>query len=96
MTTGLRRCNVIMARFRSGCVELNEFLFKVKFFESPYCEDCPGYQIKNANHFIPLCPKYEEYRDDLKKSLKKLEMGVNPLILADLLGRFGFTPYKKR
>ena len=29
MTSGLRRCGVIMARFRCGCVGLNKYLFKL-------------------------------------------------------------------
>ena len=50
-----------MTRFKSGCVGLNDYLFKLRFVETPYCEYCPGYQIEDANHFILLCPKYEEY-----------------------------------
>ena len=96
VTSGLRRCDVIMARFRNGCVGLNEYLFKLGFVIAPYCEYCPGYQIEDANHFILLCPKYEEYREDLRESLKKLGIGVNPLQLADLLGGSGFTPHRRR
>ena len=72
MTSGLRTCDVIMTRFRSGYVGLNEYLFKLGFVEIPYCEYCPDYQIEDANHVILLFHKYEEYRNDLKESLRKL------------------------
>ena len=57
-------------RFKIGCMGLNEYVFKLGFGENPYCEYCPKYQIEDTNYFILLCPKYEEYRDDLKESLK--------------------------
>ena len=76
MTSGLRRCDVIMARFRCSCVGLSEYLFKLGLVKTPYYKYCPNYQIVDANHFILLCPKYEEYRDNLTESLKKLDIGV--------------------
>ena len=96
ITSGSRRCVVIMARFKRGCVGFNEYLSKLGFVEIPYSKYCPCYQIEDANHFILLCPKYEEYRDDLKETLKKLGVGVNTLLLADLLGGPGFIPHKRR
>ena len=70
MTSSFRRCDVIMARFRCGCVWLNKYLFILGLVKTPFCEYCPNSQIEDVNHFIFLCLKYDEYRDDLKESLK--------------------------
>ena len=66
VTRGIRKCNVIITRYRSGCVGINEYLFKLGFVKTPYCEYCSNYQIEDANHIILLCPKYEEYKENLK------------------------------
>ena len=35
-----RTFDVLLARFRSGCVDLNDFLFNIKKRDSPYCDYC--------------------------------------------------------
>ena len=55
-TTGNRRLNVIMARFRNGRVGL-QCMFKIKHSLIPCCP----VQLETIKHYICYCPKYRGF-----------------------------------
>ena len=64
---------------RTGHCKLNNYLSKRKIVEDPACE-C-GHGIENVKHFLLLCPKHEEQRNELRK-----EVGSRNMRLENLLG----------
>ena len=68
-----------LIRLRTGHCRLNNYLNKRKIIEDPTCE-C-GRGIENVQHFLLLCEKYEEPRNELRK-----EVGCRNMRMENLLG----------
>ena len=86
--SGSRHIDSVMARFRSGCVGVNEFLYKIKQTNSP---DCPNSinTIETIQHFVCYCPKYTNSRDQFSSSLAELKINVNDFTLTTLFTGMG-------
>ena len=82
----------MLARFRSGCVGVREYLFKTGCADSTYCVYCLNYQLGSKEHYIIHRPIYDNAEDDLKKLIVK----IDPIYVSDLLGGAGFSPHKRR
>ena len=59
-----RKQQANLIRLRTGHCRLNSYLNKRKIIEDPTCECGPG--IENVKHFLLLCKKYEEPRNELR------------------------------
>jgi hypothetical protein len=68
-----------LIRLRTGHCKLNSYLNKREIIEDPTCE-C-GHGIEDVKHFLLLCKKYEEPRNELRK-----EVGCRNMRVENLLG----------
>jgi hypothetical protein len=73
-----RKQLTILIILRTGHCKLNSYLNKRKIIEDP-TRDC-GRGIKNAKHFLLLCKKYEEPRNQLRKEVRCGSMRVENLL----------------
>ena len=71
-----RSYDVLLARFRSGCVDLNYFLFNIKKRDNPFCDHCVG-EKETVEHFVLQCPYYNGARSTLISKLNCLN--INPV-----------------
>ena len=92
-TTGNRRLDVLMARFRSGCVGLQGYLYKIKQIQSPYCPHCPG-QVETIKHYICLCPQYKYFRIEFANKLQSFGVKIDEFSLSDLFTGSGIPTSK--
>ena len=82
-----------MARFHSGCVGVNEFLFKINQIDSPNCPHCVN-TVESIKHFVCFCPKYANSRDTFSSSLVKLGIDIHCFSLAILFTGMGLPKTK--
>ncbi len=68
--SGSRKTNVILARLRMCCSELNDDLYKIGVTHSPACS-C-GARKENSFHYFMTCPNYAIIRQQLHAELIKL------------------------
>ena len=84
-----RTFDVLMARLRSGCVDLNDYLFEIKKLDSPFynfCRDCR----ETVEHFVFECERYDNQRKILFDRLRCKHVDLNTLSLSLLLtGGYG-------
>ncbi len=66
---GSRKANIILARLRMGCSELNDDLYRIGVIDSPACS-C-GARKENAFHFFMVCPKYTTIRQQMHSEIIK-------------------------
>ena len=71
-----RSYDVLLARFRSGCVDLNYFLFNIKKRDNPFCDHCLG-EKETVEHFVLQCQYYNAARSNLINNLNSLD--INPI-----------------
>ena len=76
---GPRKLNVILAQLRCRASFLNHDLCKVNILSSPACS-C-GAPPEDANHFLCVCTKYSEIRNDLCLSISNLSQLINASLL---------------
>ncbi len=68
--SGSRKTNIILARLRMGCSELNDDLYKIGVTHSPACS-C-GARKENSFHYFMTCPNYAIIRQQLHAEMIKL------------------------
>ncbi len=68
--SGSRKANIILARLRMGCSELNDDLYRIGVVNSPACS-C-GARRENQFHFFMTCPKYVNIRQQLHSEIIKV------------------------
>ena len=95
ISLGIRRFDVVLAKFRNGCAGARDYLYKIGSVNSPFRGICPNYQIETIEHFVMHCPKDDNARDIMKTDFQRLNISVNPLSISDLVGGARFSPYKR-
>ena len=75
---GSRSLETVIARLRSGHVELNQYLFRFTQADSPLCA-CGD--VETVSHFLLNCPLYVVHRNILKMSINKLSLENKELSL---------------
>ena len=68
-----RSYDVLLARLRSGCTDLNDHLYKTKLEPSPLCKFCKT-ETESVEHYIFHCTKYDNHRKVLFDELAKLNI----------------------
>ena len=86
--------DVLLARFRSGCIELNEHLYKVKMIDSPNCSHCNNV-VESIEHFIFFCPRYRKELKEMHDRMLKLNISNNSINLHLLLTGGNFSNRKR-
>ena len=71
-----RANDVLLARLRNGCADLNEFLYNIKKRDDPFCNHCVGVN-ETVEHFVLHCKNYEHQRLNLYNRLNSLN--INPI-----------------
>jgi len=90
-TLGRRKLNIVLARMRMECSELNSHLFAYHVIPSPHCE-CGGGLETNTHYFLE-CPLYTVHRTRLIGQLRLLEVNLS---LDNLLYRTSDTDLDQR
>ena len=90
-----RSYDVILARLRSGCIQLNEHLNKINMSDSPLCNYCNNMR-ETVEHFIFECQKYSNLRRKLYNELALLGVNQDEINLQLLLSGEGTNKHKKR
>ena len=78
----LRRTNIIMARIRMQCSELNQHLYQNHVADSP---SCPCGVAETPEHFVFDCPIYTVAREDFTSKL--LQLHLTPTLHTVLYGK---------
>ena len=60
---GNREINIILARLRMKCSDLNGHLFQLKIIDNPSCK-C-GYFFEDSVHYFIVCPLFQQQRNAL-------------------------------
>ena len=89
-----RKLDVLLARFRCGCVDLNEFLFNIKQRDSPYCDHCTN-ERETVEHYVLQCQNHRNVRVALINKLRTLNVGPNDINLQILLTGGSFSLNKR-
>ena len=71
---GKRKLNIILARIRMECSELNHHLFTMNIIDNPLCT-CG--RNKTTNHFFIECPQYHLPRVVLIENLTQININFN-------------------
>ena len=79
-----RSYDVLLARLRSGCTDLNDHLFRLNLETSPLCKFCKT-DVETVEHYIFHCSHYDTYRIMLIDELGKLNINQNKINLELLL-----------
>lgn len=72
-TIGRRRLNIVLARMRMECSELNSHLFAYHVIPSPECR-CGG--LETNTHYLLECPLFTTHRTMLSNQLRLLEIDI--------------------
>ena len=75
-----RRYDVLLARLRSGCVDLNNYLFTIKKRDNPFCDYCAN-DRETVEHYALHCQKYNDIRLNLFNEIKTLNVNQNTIDL---------------
>ena len=73
---GRRRLNIILARIRMNCSELNSHLFAMHVIPNPHCQ-CGHDQLESTVHYFMECPLYHLHRNQLAGHFRRLELDFN-------------------
>ena len=79
-----RSYDVLLARLRSGCTNLNDHLHKIKMKDSPNCNFCTN-KKETVEHFIFECTEYISFRTALFNDLGNLNINQDEISLKLLL-----------
>ena len=71
---GKRKLNIILARIRMKCSELNHHLFTMSIIDNPLCT-CG--RNETTNHFFIECPQYHLHRVVLMENLTQININYN-------------------
>jgi len=69
-----------IARLRTGQNSLNEYLERFNIIDNATCPGC-GNKQETVHHFLMVCPKYERWRDRMRK-----QVGIGGMKTEKLLG----------
>ena len=84
LSVNKRSHDVILARLRSRCVQLNDHLHKINLRDSPFCDFCTN-KRETVEHFIFECQEYTGHREILHNELANLSINQNEIDLQMLL-----------
>ena len=79
-----RAYDVLIARYRNGCADLNEFLYNIKKRDDPFCNHCVGVN-ESVEHFVLHCGSYDHSRRSHYNKLNCLKINYNEVNLQLLL-----------
>ena len=88
-----REKETVLARLRSGCAGVNEYLYRINRSVSPLCDTCGV--IEDIEHLLISCKKYDNGRASMYRDVAKLK--VTNINIKTLLGGGDFdedTQYK--
>ena len=89
-----RRYDVLLARLRSGCVDLNNYLSTIKIRDNPFCDYCAN-DRETVEYYALHFQKYNDIRLTLFNEIKALNVTQNTIDFQTLLSG-GNGPYKLR
>ena len=87
--TGRRQLQILQTRLRTECSSLNEHLFLGNLVPSP---NCTWGVMKNNNHYLLTCPKYDNMRTDMLTVVQQI-LPANILITSVIL-LFGINGFE--
>ena len=73
LSVNKRSHDVILARLRSGCIQLNDHLHKINLNDSPFCNFCTN-ERETVDHYIFECHEYRDLREMLYNELAELSI----------------------
>ena len=71
---GKSKLNIILARIRMECIELNHHLFTMNIIDNPLCTYGRN---ETTNHFFIECPQYHLHRVVLVENLTQININYN-------------------
>ena len=95
ISSGNRHCDVLMAKIRSGVLNVNAYLFLLNLIDSPNCIYCVN-EIETIQHYILECPRHVLARHKLFSRLNELGVTQNNISIPILLSGTDFSPNKWR
>ena len=95
LTSGNRHCDVLMAKMRSGVLNVNSFLFRLNIVDSPNCIYCIG-AVESIHHYLLECPRHVLARHKLFSKLGEIGLTQNNISIPILLSGTDFSPNKWR
>ena len=94
ISLGDRKSDVLLARFRNGCVGLQKYLYTIKRADSYLCVAC-GRRPETIQHFIFECPSNNAARKKLVDDLLDLNIRPNLINMSLLFTGGPFTNVKR-
>ena len=79
-----RSYDVLLARIRSWCTDLNDHLYKIKLETFPFCKFWSN-KNETVEHYVFDCTKYKDCRKLFFDELNKLNINQNEINLHLLL-----------
>ena len=79
---GVRRGQIIHAKLRMQCSDLNHYLVERHILENRRCPQC-GSLSETPEHYLLQCPKYAVQKNEMKNKLDSLSLNI--VIDSDLL-----------
>ena len=95
ISSGFRRCDVLISRMRSGTVGLNSFLYTIGLANSPDCIYCINIK-ETISHYLLSCPRHTLPRIKLFKRLNSIGIKDDTITLSLLLTGSDFSPGARR
>ena len=90
-----RMNDVILARFRTGCVGLQKYLYVTRLIDSPLCLYCQQ-KSESIYHFIFECPSHHTQRRNMIRCLEELTIRPNLINYSLLFTGGGYQDKKRR
>ena len=95
MTSGKRKCDVIMDCMRSGFIGLSSYQYMFGLATSPDCFYCPGTR-ETIQHYLLYCPRQVLPRDKLFRRLNSIGITDDIITVSLLLSGSDFSPGIRR
>ena len=92
--SGDRRHDVLMARFRTGCIATQKYLFRIKRSNTAICPCC-RLSPETIFHLAFECPAHHQARRKMVSALSNLNIGLNLINLGLLLTGGGYEEKKR-
>ena len=95
ISSGFRRCDVLISRMRSDTVGLNSFLYTMGLANSPNCIFCINIK-ETISHYLLSCPRHTLPRIKLSRRLNSIGSKDDAITLSLLLTGSDFSPGARR
>ena len=89
-----RRFDVLLARFRTGCVGVQKYLLKTKQSDTSLCPSC-GLRSETIFHYVFECPAHHRVRRKMVSALSSFGINLNLINLGLLLTGGAYVDKKR-